>query len=124
VKLIPIEAKHHLDHAAGGLLGLFVVLIEGIADVAEFALDAQRCRYELHGRNQLVRRNVLQYLQVLKPWLRSLLLGVRRTIWQPNSAEEKWKNPSQVQDHNTRLCENASAPITHSVNWSPWTAIL
>jgi hypothetical protein len=42
VKLIPIEAKHHLDHAAGGLLGLFVVLIEGIANVAEFALDAQR----------------------------------------------------------------------------------
>jgi len=39
VKLIRIEGEHHLDHATGGLLRLFVVLIEGIANVAELALD-------------------------------------------------------------------------------------
>jgi hypothetical protein len=34
VKLIRIEGEHHLDHAAGGLLRLFFVLIDGIANVA------------------------------------------------------------------------------------------
>src|SRR6202790_2929291 len=51
LKLARINGEHHLDHSAGGLLRLFVVLIEGIANMAEVALDAQRCRYELHRRN-------------------------------------------------------------------------
>jgi hypothetical protein len=124
VKLVRIEGERHLDHAAGGLLRLFVVLIEGIANVAELAFDAQRCRYELHRRNQLVRRNALQRLQILKLWLRRLLLRVHQCLSWPNFAKEKRKHPGQGQDHNTRRSENASAPVTHSVNWSPWTAIL
>jgi hypothetical protein len=64
LKLFRIECEHHLDHAAGGLLRLFVVFIEGIANVAKLALDTQRCGYELHRRNHLVGRNILQNLQV------------------------------------------------------------
>jgi len=66
MKLVGIDGERHLDHAAGGLLRRFVIPIEGIVNMTELALDAQRRRYELHRRNHLVRRDVLQNFQVLK----------------------------------------------------------
>ena len=87
--------------------------------MAELALDTQRCRYELHRRKQLVRRNVLQNLQVLKFRLRWFFLSIHRCISQPKSAKEKRPHPAQVHACDTRCSENVSVPIGHSGNGSP-----
>jgi hypothetical protein len=41
VKLIRIELEHQTDHAPGDLFRLLVVLIEGIANKAELALNTE-----------------------------------------------------------------------------------
>jgi len=61
-----VDGKHHLHHLARGLFWLFVVLIKCASHMTVFALNAKRGGDELHGRNELVRRDPLQYLDILE----------------------------------------------------------
>ena len=65
VKVVLVNGEHHLHHFARRLLRLLVVLVHGVLDVAVLAINSQRCRYKLHGRNHLIGRNTLQHLDVL-----------------------------------------------------------
>ncbi len=70
-----VDGHLHLDHLAGGLLGLFVVIVIGPHGMAERALHAERCRNELHGRLKLLGRNALEHLDVPENLFRCLGLG-------------------------------------------------
>ena len=89
VEIVLIDRHHHLHHLAGGLLGLLVILIEMVFDVAESAFDTKRGGYELHCRNQLISRNHFQYLDVLVRLFRSFL-GVGLCCAGPRCGSRVW----------------------------------
>ena len=66
VEIVLVDGHHHRHHLARDQLWLLIILIKMILNVTETTLHSQRRGYELHGRNQLVRRNVLQYLNILE----------------------------------------------------------
>src|ERR1022692_552595 len=74
-EVILINGKHHLHHFPCRLLRLLVVLLERALHVAKFAAHAQRGGNELHPRNQLIRRNALQDLDILELLLSLLGFG-------------------------------------------------
>src|SRR5262245_18399608 len=78
VEILLVDVEHHLHHVPRVALGLLVVLVERLLNVAILAVHTQRCRHELHRRNQLVRRHILQDLYVFELLRRGLWLTVAR----------------------------------------------
>ena len=72
-----IDGEHHGHHLASNHLGLLVIFLGCTLDMAEVALYAERCGDELHGRNQFVRGQSLEDLDVLLwfEWLSGLAIG-------------------------------------------------
>jgi hypothetical protein len=66
VKTILIDRTHHHYHLARDQFRFLIVLLEMILNVAKSALDSQGSRDKLHAWNDLIRRNVLQDLNVLE----------------------------------------------------------
>ena len=68
--LVPVEiglidGEHHAHHFARPPLRLLSVLVKVVLNMAEVAMHSKRGRDELHGRDQLVCRNVLENFDVL-----------------------------------------------------------
>ena len=98
VEAVSVDGEHHLHHFARSLLRLFVVFLESILDVTEIALDSERCRDELHGGKDLVRRDALQHLYVLELLLSFLLSGLWcrfRACGRGGSATERVRSDQQ-----------------------------
>jgi hypothetical protein len=66
VEIILVDGERHLHHLPRCLLRLLVVFVERILNVAKIALNSQRSRDELHGREYLLGWNALEHLYVLE----------------------------------------------------------
>jgi hypothetical protein len=75
VEVLLINRGHHLHHLARHLLGLFVILIEMIFNMAETALHSERSGDELHRGNELVSRDSLEHLNILESLFSGLVCG-------------------------------------------------
>jgi hypothetical protein len=65
IEVVAVDGSHHLHHLPRGLLRFLVIFLQSTFDVAVTAFHPERVSDELHCRDQLVRRNFLQYLNVL-----------------------------------------------------------
>jgi hypothetical protein len=66
LKVLFVDGHHHADHFARRDFGFLVVLFECPANVAVFALDAERRRDKLHRWDDLIGGDALKCLNVLE----------------------------------------------------------
>src|SRR5690242_15384426 len=71
IEISLIDGSLHLHHLARDTLGLFVVLIEVIFDVAKLAIHPKRRIDELHCGNELIGWNLFEHLNILERVFRS-----------------------------------------------------
>ncbi len=78
-----VDREHHAHHVPGNLLRLLVVLVKVLGYVTIAAFHTERGTDKPHRRDQFVRRNIFEYLDVLIPSFRILgfdPFGAFRTV--------------------------------------------